>query len=129
MPTKTTPPWAVISSILTDGLFKNITVQLPFTIEPGGPIQMVKSPITDPGATPPIITVGAPGPTIGPPTCGIGIINGVNIGQSCMPIKIGAAGNIKVILLAYIKTIDLDNNHLKDSLITKFFFKKNYADY
>jgi hypothetical protein len=40
-------------------------------IELGGPTQIAMSPSVAAGMEP-IITVGAPGPTSGPPTCGIG---------------------------------------------------------
>src|ERR1700743_296418 len=65
------PPWAVVSPIRAAGLPQIITVAEPFIILSGGPTQTAISPITAAGIFP-INTVGAPGPVIGPPTCGIG---------------------------------------------------------
>jgi hypothetical protein len=39
-----------------------------------------------------IITVGTPGPIIGPPTCGIGGKAGVTIGQTCISVNLAAGG-------------------------------------
>lgn len=53
---------------------------------------MQLSPITAAGSLP-IITVGAPGPTTGPPTWGIGEGNaGVCIGQVCISVILAAGG-------------------------------------
>jgi hypothetical protein len=70
------------------------TVAEPFKIVSGGPTQMQVSPNTAAGS-PPITTVGVPGPIIGPPTCGIGAGNaGVCIGQVCISVNLAANGII-----------------------------------
>src|SRR5690606_37898641 len=71
-----------------------MTVALPLTMESGGPTQTQRLPTLAAGV-PPIITVGAPGPVIGPPTWGIGGVPGVCIGQVCMSVR-RAAGGISV---------------------------------
>ncbi|MEM9928489.1 MAG: hypothetical protein AAF840_01595 [Bacteroidota bacterium] len=43
-----------------------------------------------------IKTVGTPGPTMGPPTCGMGGKPGVTIGQVCISVR-RAAGGITVV--------------------------------
>ncbi len=79
-PTITIPRCAVMSEIRTTGRPSAITVIEPFVRTSGGPTQIAMSPTTDTGA-PPAHTVTAPGPTTGPPTCGIGTTAGVCIGQ------------------------------------------------
>jgi hypothetical protein len=64
------------------------TAAEPFATTPGGPTQVVMSPILAAGMKP-IITVGAPGPVIGPPTCGT---TPVTAGQTTMS-ETRAAGN------------------------------------
>ena len=83
------PPWAVVSPILAAGLPQIITVADPLTIESGGPAQIALSPITAAGKEP-IKTVGVPGPTIGPPTCGTGDKPAVTIGQLCISVNLAA---------------------------------------
>jgi len=56
----------------------------------GGPTHTQLSPTTAAGK-PPIRTVGAPGPTTGPPTWGIGGTPGVCIGQVCKSVILAAA--------------------------------------
>ena len=90
-PATTLPPCAVVSPIRTAGLPVIITVADPLTSESGGPTQVALSPITAAG-NPPIKTVAAPGPRIGPPTCGIGGVPGVCIGQACMSVRRAAGG-------------------------------------
>jgi hypothetical protein len=87
------PPCAVVSPILAAGLPQISTVADPFMIESGGPTQTSISPITAAGIFP-INTVGAPGPVIGPPTCGIGGKPGVTIGQVCMSVNLAAGAPI-----------------------------------
>ena len=83
------PPCAVLSPIRAAGLPQIITVADPFTIESGGPTQTALSPKTAAGILP-IKTVGAPGPTMGPPTCGMGGNPGVTIGQVCISVNLAA---------------------------------------
>jgi hypothetical protein len=65
----------------------------------GGPTQTHKSPITAAGSLP-IITVGIPGPVIGPPTCGMGDGNaGVCMGQVCISVNLAAGGIIYYFLI------------------------------
>src|SRR5690606_14421156 len=71
LPSKTEPPHGPIN-----------TVGAPITIESGGPAHWAASP-TRAAGSPPIKTVGEPGPVIGPPTCGLGPSN---IGQACMSV-------------------------------------------
>jgi len=86
------PPCAVVSPIRAAGLPQIITVEDPLMIESGGPTQTQLSPITAAGILP-INTVGAPGPIIGPPTCGMGDGNaGVCIGHICMSVILAAGG-------------------------------------
>jgi hypothetical protein len=85
------PPWAVVSPILAAGRPPIITVAEAFTIASGGPAQMQLSPITAAGNLP-MSTVGTPGPTTGPPTCGTGGRPGVTIGQACMSVILAAGG-------------------------------------
>jgi hypothetical protein len=80
------PPCAVVSPCLAAGLPPIITVADPLTIVSGGPTQVQKSPTTAAGILP-IRTVGTPGPVIGPPTCGIGGVPGVCIGQVCISVN------------------------------------------
>ena len=74
------PPCAVVSPILAAGFLHIITVEDPITIESGGPTHTQLSPITAAGILP-MSTVGAPGPTMGPPTWGIGGVAGVCMGH------------------------------------------------
>jgi hypothetical protein len=62
----------------------------PAAIVSGGPTQTHISPTKAAGNLP-IITVGHPGPTIGPPTCGTGP---VVIGQTCISVNLDAGGAI-----------------------------------
>lgn len=76
------------------GLFPIITVADPFTIESGGPTHTQLSPITAAGS-PPIKTVGTPGPITGPPTWGMGEGKaGVCIGHVCISVILAAGGII-----------------------------------
>ena len=61
------PPCAVVSPIRAAGLPAINTVADPLTIVSGGPTQTQLS-VTTAAGIPPISTVGAPGPTMGPPT-------------------------------------------------------------
>ena len=74
-----------------------ITVAEPFTIVSGGPTQTHMSPTTAAGILP-ISTFGTPGPTTGPPTCGIGEGNaGVCMGQVCMSsVSLAAGGTVSI---------------------------------
>lgn len=86
------PPCAVVSPMRAAGLPQIMTVAEPLTMLSGGPVQTHMSPMTAAGILP-MSTVGAPGPVIGPPTCGMGGTAGVTIGQTCMSV-IRAAGGI-----------------------------------
>lgn len=90
-PTAILPPWAVMSPILAAGIYPIITENEPTAIVSGGPTHVAISPTRAAGMNP-IITVGHP-TVIGPPTCGIGGVPGVTIGQTCMS-EIRAAGGI-----------------------------------
>jgi len=62
----------------------------------GGPTQTALSPTTAAGRLP-INTVGTPGPTSGPPTCGTGGTGGrpgVTIGQACRSLRRAAGGMV-----------------------------------
>ena len=63
----------------------------PFTIESGGPTHTQLSPTTAAGILA-MSTVGAPGPTMGPPTCGMGGTAGVCMGQVCISVSLAAGG-------------------------------------
>src|SRR5215212_1590969 len=63
----------------------------PIAIVSGGPTQVHMSPTTAAGIFA-ISTVGTPGPMTGPPTCGIGGVPGVCIGQTCMSPTRAAGG-------------------------------------
>src|SRR3954468_18102040 len=67
------------------------TLLEPATIESGGPTQIARSPTLAAGRSP-MRTVGAPGPTIGPPIWGMGGTPGVSIGHWCMSERRAAAG-------------------------------------
>src|SRR5262245_50409428 len=67
------------------------TVDEPCTIVSGGPTQVAMS-VTRAAGSPPMSTVGAPGPTTGPPTWGIGGRPGVCCGQVCMSVERAAGG-------------------------------------
>jgi hypothetical protein len=64
------------------------------------------SPITAAGI-PPIKTVGAPGPVMGPPTCGMGGNPGVTIGQTCISVNLAAGFPINEINYLAIAWISL----------------------
>ena len=85
------PPWAVVSPIRAAGLPPIMTVAEPITMLSGGPTQVHISPITAAGMLL-IITVGTPGPTMGPPTCGMGGVPGVCMGQVCISVSLAAGG-------------------------------------
>ena len=70
------------------GLPVSSTVPDPLTIVAGGPTHTAMSPTTAAGIMH-ISTVGAPGPTMGPPTCGTGP---VVAGQACISVSRAAAG-------------------------------------
>jgi hypothetical protein len=92
-PSTIEPPCAVASPIRAAGLPQIITVADPFIIESGGPTQTAISPKTAAGNLP-IKTVGAPGPIMGPPTCGMGGNPGVTIGQVCISVNLAAGDPI-----------------------------------
>lgn len=85
------PPWAVWSPILAAGAPPMITDDDPLTMISGGPTQTKLSPTLAAGSFP-INTVGSPGPTIGPPTCGIGGTPGVCIGHWWKSVSRAAGG-------------------------------------
>ena len=82
-----------MSPIRAAGFLPIITVAEPLAMVSGGPTQTHISPITAAGILP-INTVGVPGPTIGPPTWGIGGVAGVCIGQVCMSVSRAAGGMV-----------------------------------
>ena len=82
------PPCAVSLPIKAAGRPSISTVAEPLTIVSGGPTHTHIS-VTRAAGKPPIKTVGAPGPTTGPPTCGI---TPSTIGHSCMDVKVAAGG-------------------------------------
>src|SRR5687768_8888827 len=84
-PLTTIPPCTLVSPILAAGLPPIKIPVDPNAIVSGGPTQVHISPITAAGI-PPINTVGQPGPTMGPPTCGTGGNPGVTIGQVCISV-------------------------------------------
>lgn len=90
-PSTMVPPWAQLSPMRAAGLLVIRTVALPMAMVSGGPTQTAMSPMTAAGMLP-INTVGAPGPVMGPPTCGIGGVPGVAIGQTCMSVRRAAGG-------------------------------------
>ena len=93
-PAAIVPPCAVLSPIRAAGLPPIITVDEPFIIVSGGHTQTHMSPTTAAGIFP-IKTFGTLGPTIGPPTCGIGEGNaGVCMGQVCISVILAAGGII-----------------------------------
>jgi hypothetical protein len=85
------PPCAVVSPIRAAGNLPISTVADPFTITSGGPTQTNVS-LTLAAGSFPMRTVGQPGPTTGPPTCGMGGTPGVTIGHSCISVKRAAKG-------------------------------------
>jgi hypothetical protein len=87
------PPCAVASPILAAGFPQIKTVAEPSIILSGDPTQTRTSPTTAAGNFPKN-TVGAPGPIIGPPTCGMGGDPGVNIGQVCISVILAAGAPI-----------------------------------
>src|SRR5580692_8814950 len=80
------PPWAVKSPMRACGMLMVSTVNDPSTITSGGPTQTAIS-VTRAAGRPPISTVGAPGATMGPPTCGT---KTVTMGQTCMSVNLAA---------------------------------------
>ena len=98
------PPCAVISPTLAAGLLLIMTVAEPLTIVSDAPTQTQLSP-TSAAVKFSISTVGAPGPVTGPPTCGIGGIAGVCIGQVCMSVNL-AAGGIASYSLVLVAVLD-----------------------
>jgi hypothetical protein len=98
-PSTMDPPCAVESPILAAGMPPISTVADPLIILSGGPTHTAISPTMAAGM-PPIKTVEQPGPVIGPPTCGIGGVPGVCIGQVCISVSLAAAG-ISLNLLIY----------------------------
>ncbi len=97
-PATITPPWAVLSPIRAAGLYPINTVVDPCAIVSGGPTHTQASPTTAAG-NPPISTVGVQGPQTGPPTCGIGGVPGITIGQVCRSVIRAAGGIRKLVLL------------------------------
>lgn len=98
-PATIAPPCAQVSPSRAAGMPPISTVADPLTIVSGGPTH-VHIPVAVAAGRPPIKTVGTPGGNIGPPTCGIGGVPGVTIGQVCrseiraaggMPLKVSAA--------------------------------------
>lgn len=79
------------SPMRAEGLPPTMTLLDPFTIESGGPTHIHMSP-TQAAGIPPINTVSAPGPKIGPPTWGIGGTLGVTMGQVCISPNLAAGG-------------------------------------
>lgn len=67
------------------GLPPIMTVMEPLTMTSGGPTQTQVLPTVAAGKKP-IMTMGWPGVTIGPPTWGIGGSSGGTIGQTCMSV-------------------------------------------
>src|SRR3954453_1592014 len=92
------PPCAVVSPTRAAGLWAIMTFIEPMAMVSGGPVHTHMSPTTAAGIFP-ISTVGTPGPVIGPPTCGIGGVPGVCIGQTRMSPR-RAGGGIGSILAA-----------------------------
>jgi hypothetical protein len=91
-PNTIVPPWLVGSPTRAAGFPPMNTVAEPFAIVSGGPTQVHISPTTAAGSLP-INTLGALGPVIGPPTCGIGDGKaGVYMGQVCISVILAAAG-------------------------------------
>src|SRR4051794_39782131 len=87
-PGASTLPWAQLSPRRAAGLFMIMTVALPLTIVFGGPTHVTMSPITAAGS-PPMSTVGAPGPITGPPTWGT---TPVTSGHTVMSVNRNAGG-------------------------------------
>jgi len=88
-PSITIPPWAVCEVMRVAGNPPASTVGEPWRTMSGGPTQTHMSVMCD-WTMPIVITVTAPGPMIGPPTCGIGTTAGVIIGQMCMSVILDA---------------------------------------
>ena len=89
-----TPPCPVLSPTRAAGLKPIITLLEPLTIGSEGPTGAHKHmSLTRAAGMKPINTVGSPGVVIGPPTCGIGGVPGITMGQVCMSV-IRAAGGI-----------------------------------
>src|SRR5664280_2841566 len=72
------------------------TVKEPSTMLSGGPTQTHIEPTLACGMLQ-VSTVGAPGPTMGPPTCGTST---VSIGQTCMSVRRAAGCPISTVLVA-----------------------------
>ena len=112
-PITITPPCAVLSPMRAAIRKLMNTVGEPLTMISGGPTQSAWS-VTRAAGRKPIKTVGAHGGRIGPPTCGIGGVPGVAIGQVCMSVIRAAGGMVtnlsaaffksKLVLLAGLKT-------------------------
>ena len=101
-PPTITPPWPVLSPMRAAGLFPIITVPEPLTMGSTGPsgIQVHMS-LTLAAGRFPMRTVGSPGVVIGPPTCGIGGVPGITIGQVCISVNRAAGGIIKKIFTLF----------------------------
>jgi hypothetical protein len=91
VPATMLPPCAVGSPMRAAGLPPIRTVVEPMMMLSGGPVQIQVSPTTAAGI-PPISTVGAPGPIIGPPTCGTG--PGLTKGHTCISVILAAGGMV-----------------------------------
>jgi hypothetical protein len=92
-PATITPPCAVLSPIRAAGFPQMRTVADPLMIESGGPTHTHMLPSVAEGIMP-IMTVGPPGETMGPPTWGTGTGAGVDIGQVCMSVRRAAGGMV-----------------------------------
>ena len=88
------PPCMVLSPIRAAGIPPKVTVVDPTMMLSGGPTQVQVSPTTEAGV-PPMRTVGQPGPTIGPPTWGMGGVPGVTIGHTCISVSRAAGCPIR----------------------------------
>ena len=93
------PPCVVRSPMRAAIMYSIFTVGEPLAIVSGGPTQTAMSPTRAAGMKP-IITVAAPF-EIGPPTCGIGGVPGVAIGQTCMSPILAAGGILGFPLFLY----------------------------
>lgn len=92
-PATMAPPWPVLSPIRAAGLKPIITLLEPLTIGsegPTGPHRHMS--LTRAAGMKPISTVGSPGLVIGPPTCGIGGVPGMTMGQVCISVNRAAGG-------------------------------------
>src|SRR5688572_14821280 len=82
-----------MSPIRAAGLLEINTVNDPSTMTSGGPTQ-THCEVTVADGRLPISTVGPPGETIGPPTCGMGGRPGVTMGQVCISVMRAAGFNV-----------------------------------